>query len=217
MNGIASRWVGAASWGWSWSGRPVTPTQHQTLRPGWNKLLLFHHIRPLLFMTAMYIHEHFPLLRMSATPEPSSRSLPPAIRQTYEGRNKGNKHIGKEKEKKGVNTRKDKESLPNPPEPLFLLPQSCEPFLAFPTVPLRGLAAPVSSVTGGPAVLPTSVVARKSRSAWLHRSSANSSAILVRTLPRIGPGSFLVSSKAVVQRVFVGFRCGQFLNRCSRV
>jgi len=40
-----------------------------------------------------------------------------------------------------------------------------------------------SSTTGGPAVFPTSVVARKSGSAWLHRSSANSSAILVRSCP----------------------------------
>jgi len=44
------------------------------------------------------------------------------------------------------------------------------------------------AATGGPAVLPTSVVARKSRIALLQRSSANSSAILVRSLVRTGPG-----------------------------
>jgi len=53
-----------------------------------------------------------------------------------------------------------------------------------------------------PAVIPTSVVARKSRSAWLHRSSSNSSAILVRSLSRVGPGNFLVSSKTVVLLAF---------------
>ena len=56
-------------------------------------------------------------------------------------------------------------------------------------------AASASSATGGPAVLPTYVVARESRSAWLHRSSADSSTILVRPLPRVGPGSLLGSSK----------------------
>ena len=56
-------------------------------------------------------------------------------------------------------------------------------------------------------------VARKSRIAWLHRSSANSSAILVRSLPRVGPGSFLVSSRTVAQRVLCWlFHCGHALS-----
>ena len=80
------------------------------------------------------------------------------------------------------------------------------------------LAAPSpSSATGGPDVLPTSVVARKTRTAWLHRS-ASSSAVLVRSLPRVGPGSYLASPKTAAQRDFCWHRhCGWFLNRCSRV
>jgi len=41
--------------------------------------------------------------------------------------------------------------------------------------------------------MPTSVVARKSRIAFLHRSPANSSATLVQSLVRTGPGCFLSS------------------------
>ena len=53
------------------------------------------------------------------------------------------------------------------------------------------LAAPSpSSATGGSDVLPTSVVARKTKTAWLHRSSASSSAILVRSRPRELSGLF---------------------------
>jgi len=67
-----------------------------------------------------------------------------------------------------------------------------------------------------PPVLPTAVVARKPRIAWLHRSSANSSATLVRSLVWFGPGCFLVSSRTVAQRVFCWlFHCGQFLKRLA--
>ena len=65
-----------------------------------------------------------------------------------------------------------------------------------------------SSATGGPDVLRTSVVARKTRTTWLHRSSASSSAILVWSRPRVGPGSFLVSSRTAAQRVFCWLRHG---------
>ena len=51
-----------------------------------------------------------------------------------------------------------------------------------------------------------SVIARKTRTAWLHRSSASSSAILVRSRPRVGPGSFLVSSRTAAQRGFCWLR-----------
>jgi len=47
---------------------------------------------------------------------------------------------------------------------------------------------------------------------------ASSSAMLVRSLPRVGPGSFLVSSRTVVWRVFCWLlHWGQLLKRCSRV
>ena len=91
-----------------------------------------------------------------------------------------------------MNTRKDKESSPiPPPESLFLLPS-----LKAPSRSSRFLLSHSEASLAA-------VVAKKSRSVWLHRSSANSSAILVRSLPRVGSGSFLVSSKTVVQRVFV--------------
>ena len=81
--------------------------------------------------------------------------------------------------------------------------------------PEASLASPSPSpATGGPDVLPTSVVARKTRTVWLHRSSASSSAILVRPRPRVGPGSFLVSSRTAAQRVFCWLRhWGKFLER----
>jgi len=43
-------------------------------------------------------------------------------------------------------TLKGQKSSPPLPEPLSLLPQRCEPFLAFPTVPLRGFAGRCSCV-----------------------------------------------------------------------
>jgi len=92
-----------------------------------------------------------------------------------------------------------------PPPPASPLPLStCELLLAFPVLPPEAsLAAQFpSSATGGPDVLPTSVVARKTRTAWLHRSSASSFVMLVWDLPRVGPGSFLVFSRTVPQRVF---------------
>jgi len=74
------------------------------------------------------------------------------------------------------------------------------------------------SATGGPDVRPTSVVAKNWSTAWLHRSSASSSAMLVRSRRRVGPGSFVVSLRTVVQRVFCWHRhWGQSLNRCYRV
>jgi len=51
-------------------------------------------------------------------------------------------------------------------------------------------ASSSTSATGGPVVLPTSVVARKSKVVLLHRSSAKSSTTLVRSLPWTGLGSF---------------------------
>jgi len=113
-----------------------------------------------------------------------------------------------------VNKRKNKK-CPSIPPPRAAPPSKLR---AAPRVPYCHTLRPRWPLlpTGGPAVLPTSVVARKSRSAWLHHSSANSSAILVRSLPRVGPRSFLVTSKTVVQRVYCWlFHCGQFLNRCS--
>jgi len=45
------------------------------------------------------------------------------------------------------------------------------------------------------------------------KGTANCPAILVRSLPWVGPGSFLVSSRTVAQRVFCWlFHYGQFLN-----
>jgi len=49
----------------------------------------------------------------------------------------------------------------------------------------------------------------KSRIAWLHRSSAKSSATLARSLPHTWPECFLVSSRTVAQKVFCwAFHCG---------
>jgi len=45
-------------------------------------------------------------------------------------------------------------------------------------------ASPLSSAAGGPDVRPTSVVAKNWSTAWLHRSSASSSAMLVRSRHR---------------------------------
>jgi len=42
------------------------------------------------------------------------------------------------------------------------------------------------------------VCEEESSTAWLHRSSASSSAMLVRSLPRVGPGSFLASPRTIV-------------------
>ena len=81
------------------------------------------------------------------------------------------------------NRRKSAYSSP-PPELLFL---------AFPTAPLRGLAGRCSCVFCHQcACRPLDVCcSENSKSAWLHRSSANSSVILVRYLPQIGPGSLV--------------------------
>jgi len=64
-----------------------------------------------------------------------------------------------------------------------------------------------SSATGGPAVRPTSVVARKSRIALLHLSSAKSSEILNRSLP--GP----VSSDRHLQSLLLAFPLRAVLER----
>jgi len=60
------------------------------------------------------------------------------------------------------------------PKPFLFLPQKCESLLAFP-IPSgshseASLATPAPSATGGPGVLPTSMVARKTKTALLHRS-----------------------------------------------
>ena len=65
--------------------------------------------------------------------------------------------------------------IPPPPSS----PRVVQPALFRPILRPR---SPSSPTTGAPAVRPTSVVARKSRTAWLHRLSASSSAILVRSL-----------------------------------
>ena len=65
-----------------------------------------------------------------------------------------------------------------------------------------------SPATGGPDVLPTSVSAKNSSTAWLHRSSRSSSAMLVRSLLRVGPGSLFVSFRTVAHRVFAGSSIG---------
>ena len=75
------------------------------------------------------------------------------------------------------------------PQPFFL-PQNCEPLLAFPALPLRLLLQ-----------LPVSLSPfrrKKSRIAWLHRSSANSSAVAVWS-----PSGFLLALplRAVLEEV----------------
>jgi len=69
-----------------------------------------------------------------------------------------------------------------------------------------------SSAAGGPAVLPTSVVARKSRIGLLHLSSAKSSEILKRSLP--WPVLSLTSAHGISCWLL---HCGQFLVRCCIV
>jgi len=94
-----------------------------------------------------------------------------------------------------------KESPPiPPPEPLKAASRSSRSLLSRSEISLA--AAPAASATGGPAVLPDVCCGKEIEKRRLHYSSANSSAFLVRSLPRVGPGSFPVSSKAVVQRVF---------------
>ena len=70
------------------------------------------------------------------------------------------------------------------------------------------LRPPSAAANCGPAVLPTSVVARKPRVALLHPSSAKSSTIkLVRSLPGLGLGAswFLtLPLRAVLQEVLAG-------------
>jgi len=100
-----------------------------------------------------------------------------------------------------------------PPPPVSLNNASCSSRSLF-----SQLAAPSPpSANGGPDALQTSVVARKTRTAWLHHSSASSSTILVRSRPRSGPGAFwpflrrlprglLLASplRAVLEQVFSG-------------
>jgi len=65
------------------------------------------------------------------------------------------------------------------------------------------LAAPSPpTATSGPDVFPVSVVARKPGPL----AAPLSSAILVRSRPLVGPGSFLVASKMAVQRIFCWYR-----------
>ena len=119
-----------------------------------------------------------------------------------------------------MNTRKDRESPPippPPPEPLFLLPQSCEQFLAFPTVPLRGLAGRCFYISCQRcACRPPDICCSEEIEKRL------AAPLVGEQLPRSWcgpcPGSFLVSFKTVAQGVFCWlFHCGQFLDRCSRV
>jgi len=78
---------------------------------------------------------------------------------------------------------------------LFLLPNcsSLPPSMLrdAPRDPCSPTPRPLATASSsGTPVLPTSGVARKSRIAWLHRSSVNSSAILVRYLLQQGPVAF---------------------------
>jgi hypothetical protein len=69
-----------------------------------------------------------------------------------------------------------------------------------------------STALSGPTVCPTSVVDRKSRIAWLHRSSAKRSLMLNRFI------RLPVACNTSAQRVFCwAFQRGQFLKRCCRV
>jgi len=108
--------------------------------------------------------------------------------------------------------------MSNPPPPAVPL-SLISPSRSSRSLSSASLAVPSASpATGGPAVLPTSVDSKKSRTACLHRSSVGSSGIFVWPRPRVGPGSFLVSSRSAALRVFCRlFYWGQFLNRCSRV
>jgi len=115
-----------------------------------------------------------------------------------------------------VNTRKDKESPPILPPPLFLLPQSCEPSLASPTVPLRGLAGRYFYVCCHRwACRPSDVccseeIEKRLTAPLVGKQPRNLGAVLAPGWAR----GLLVSSKTVVQRVFC---CGQFLNRCNLI
>ena len=64
----------------------------------------------------------------------------------------------------------------------------------------------------GPTLLPTFVVHKKSRIALVHRSSANRSRVVKRSLPL--PVSFRTSAHRVFCCGFHSFKC---LNRCSLV
>jgi len=76
------------------------------------------------------------------------------------------------------------------------------------------LAASSSSLAaGGPDVRPASVVARNVSTAWLHRWSASSFAILVLSRPRVGPGSFLISSRTVAQSLLLTPPLGAVLEK----
>jgi len=139
----------------------------------------FHRSRPLLIMTdtVLYIHELLPPLRMSrvVTPQPRAHQveasyLLSALNGLKIGKEIGNRRPSSLAPSSAICARCSSRSLRSHSE--------------------TSLSVSSASATGGPAVLPTAVIASNSRTARLHRSSANSPASLVRSLVLVEPGCF---------------------------